>query len=117
MPQLPQTVAEHYKRRALGDLILNALKAAGKDIAHLTPHDLAPLDEFHSGQRKATARLAQLAGVFGSDNVLDVGCGIAGPSLSRKHVWLSGYRTRSDTRIRRTRDNASATHPPSDKAT
>jgi ubiquinone/menaquinone biosynthesis C-methylase UbiE len=80
MPQLPQTVAEHYKRRALGDLILNALKAAGKDIAHLTPDDLAPLDEFHSGQRKATARLAQLAGVSGSDNVLDVGCGIGGPS-------------------------------------
>jgi len=56
MSQLPPTVADHYKRRALGDLILNALNAAGKDTAHLTPDDLAPLDEFHSGQRKATAR-------------------------------------------------------------
>jgi hypothetical protein len=40
-----------------------ALKAAGKDIEHLTPDDLAPIDEFHNGQRNATIRLAQLAGV------------------------------------------------------
>jgi hypothetical protein len=52
MAQLSQTVADHYKRRALGDLILNALKAAGKDINHLTPDDLAPVNEFHSGSER-----------------------------------------------------------------
>src|SRR5262245_13944660 len=74
------TVADHYKRRALGDVILAALQAAGKDIEHLTPDDLAPVDEFHTGQRKATVRLAELVAVTGSDRVLDVGCGIGGPS-------------------------------------
>src|SRR5262249_25436530 len=43
------------------------------------PDDLAPIDEFHNGQRSATIRLARLAGVSGSEKVLDVGCGIGGP--------------------------------------
>jgi ubiquinone/menaquinone biosynthesis C-methylase UbiE len=80
MSRSPQAVAEHYKQRALGDAILAALKAAGKDVDHLTPDDLAPVDEFHSGGRNATVRLAQLAHINGSDRVLDVGCGIGGPS-------------------------------------
>jgi len=80
MSRSPQAVAEHYKQRALGDAILAALQAAGKDVDHLTPDDLAPVDEFHSGGRNATVRLAQLAHINGSDRVLDVGCGIGGPS-------------------------------------
>jgi ubiquinone/menaquinone biosynthesis C-methylase UbiE len=80
MARSPQTVADHYKRRALGDVILTALKAAGKDIEHLTPDDLAPVDEFHSGGRNATVRLAQLAQIKDGERVLDVGCGIGGPS-------------------------------------
>src|SRR2546426_4457408 len=80
MSQSAQAVADHYKKRALGDVILAALKAAGKDIERLTPDDLAPVDEFHSGGRNATVRLAQLAGINGSERVLDVGCGIGGPS-------------------------------------
>ena len=43
MSQSAQAVANHYKKRALGDVILAALKAAGKDIEHLTPDDLAPV--------------------------------------------------------------------------
>ncbi|TMJ92038.1 MAG: methyltransferase domain-containing protein [Alphaproteobacteria bacterium] len=80
MSRSPQAVAEHYKKRALDDVILAALKAAGKDIEHLTPDDLAPVDEFHSGGRNTTVRLAQLAQINGSERVLDVGCGIGGPS-------------------------------------
>ena len=58
-----RAVEDHYTRRSLGDTILSALREAGKDLEHLTPDDLAPVDEFHSGQRNATVRLAQLAGV------------------------------------------------------
>jgi ubiquinone/menaquinone biosynthesis C-methylase UbiE len=80
MSQSAQVVADHYRRRALGDVILRALKETGKDIEHLMPDDLAPVDEFHSGGRNATVRLAQLAEIDGSQRVLDVGCGIGGPS-------------------------------------
>jgi len=80
MSQSAQVVAGHYGRRALGDVILRALKESGKDVEHLTPDDLAPVDEFHSGGRNATVRLAQLAQIDASQRVLDVGCGIGGPS-------------------------------------
>ena len=80
MSQAAQVVADHYRRPALGDVILRALKETGKDVEHLTPDDLAPVDEFHSGGRNATVRLAQLAEIDGFQRVLDVGCGIGGPS-------------------------------------
>src|SRR5258708_39960955 len=73
-----RAVEDHYTRRSLGDSILSALREAGKDLEHLTPDDLAPVDEFHSGQRNATVRLAQLARVSGAEEGLDVGCGIGG---------------------------------------
>ena len=44
----------------LGATILAALKQAGKDVERLTPDDLAAVDEFHTGQRGATIRLAEL---------------------------------------------------------
>jgi SAM-dependent methyltransferase len=78
MPDNP--VETHYTRDDLGEMILAALKAAGKDIDHLTPDDLAPVDEFHGGQRAATIRLAELIGFTGAERVLDVGSGLGGPS-------------------------------------
>ena len=73
-------VEHHYTRQDLGEIILAALKQAGKDVDQLTPDDLAPVDEFHGGQRQATVRLADLLGLDGSERVLDVGSGIGGPS-------------------------------------
>ena len=80
MSYSPQAVAEHYGKRDLAQTILAALRAAGKDVARMTIDDLAPVDEFHTGGRNATARLAQLAEVKAGQRVLDVGCGIGGPS-------------------------------------
>lgn len=73
-------VETHYTRPDLGEIILAALQAAGKDLDHLTTDDLAPVDEFHGGQRPATIRLAELVGFAGTERVLDVGSGIGGPS-------------------------------------
>src|SRR5262245_6135702 len=73
-------VEQHYGRRGLGEAILAALARAGKDLDRLTTDDLAPVDEFHTGQRRATVRLAQLVKPAGSERVLDVGSGIGGPS-------------------------------------
>src|SRR5215472_19037009 len=78
---MPQNLVEtHYTSESLGETILTALRAAGKDLDHLTPDDLAPVDEFHGGQRPATVRLAELVGFTGTERVLDVGSGLGGPS-------------------------------------
>ncbi|MFQ5774257.1 MAG: class I SAM-dependent methyltransferase [Kiloniellaceae bacterium] len=74
------TVQDHYTRRDLGAAILSALREAGKDIDALTPDDLAPVDEFHIRGREATAEVAEMAGIAAEHHVLDVGCGIGGPS-------------------------------------
>lgn len=74
------TVQEHYTRSDLGSVILTALEKAGKDIEHLTPEDLAPVDEFHIRGRRATLELAQAVGVDSTKRVLDVGSGVGGTS-------------------------------------
>jgi len=75
-----RAIAEHYRRANLGAVILAALDAAGKDIDHLAPDDLAPIDELHSRGREATTDLARLLALKGDETVLDLGCGIGGPS-------------------------------------
>ena len=75
-----ETVEDHYTRGELGELILAALKNAGKDPDALTPADLAPVDEFHIRGREATMELARLVNLGPDAHVLDVGCGIGGPS-------------------------------------
>lgn len=75
-----QTVQAHYTRSDLGSAILTALEKAGKDIEHLTPEDLAPVDEFHIRGRTATLELAQAAGIDSTKRVLDVGSGVGGTS-------------------------------------
>src|SRR5712691_8197561 len=88
MPNDRQPVEDHYTRRDLGEVILTALRAAGRDLDQLTPDDLAPVDEFHGGQRPATVRLAELVAFTGTERVLDVGSGLGGPS--RYLAWRYG---------------------------
>ncbi len=83
-------VEDHYTSHDLGAVILSALQKMGKDIEHLTPDDLASVDEFHGGQRPATIRLAELLGLTGTERVLDVGSGLGGPS--RFLAWRYGVR-------------------------
>ena len=77
---IERLVAEHYARRDLGSTLLGALEAAGKDVDRLSLEDLAPVDEFHVRGRPATAELTGALGLAPGMRVLDVGCGIGGPS-------------------------------------
>jgi SAM-dependent methyltransferase len=73
-------VAGHYGKGGLLDRMLAALKQAGKDLDRLTIDDLAPIDEFHSRRRAATAELSALLAPTATDRVIDIGSGVGGPS-------------------------------------
>jgi SAM-dependent methyltransferase len=70
----------YWGREGLERAIVDALAAAGKDVVALTVDDVAPADHFHSGGKKATERLARLAGAGPGTRVLDVGGGLGGPA-------------------------------------
>jgi SAM-dependent methyltransferase len=70
----------HERESALTTAILAKLQSAGKDLTALTPHDLAPVDQFHNGGTWATRKLLALAAVPPGARVLDVGGGIGGPA-------------------------------------
>jgi cyclopropane fatty-acyl-phospholipid synthase-like methyltransferase len=55
-----------------------ALIAAGKDLDHLAPADLALLEDFHTMGRYATSQLVDLAHITSASRVLDAGSGVGG---------------------------------------
>lgn len=71
-------VAQHYGDANLMARILTGLEAAGADLNRLQPDDLAPVDEFHLGGRKATAKMVAKLSLGTDQHVLDIGCGIGG---------------------------------------
>jgi ubiquinone/menaquinone biosynthesis C-methylase UbiE len=75
-----RVVSEYWGREGLGQAILDALAAAGKNLDALTVDDLAATDQFHGGGKRATVRLASLAGLSPGMRVLDVGGGLGGPA-------------------------------------
>lgn len=77
---IEQRVARHYAQAELERKILDILAADGKDIDRLTLADLAPVDEFHTGGREATVAFAAELGFTPGMHILDIGCGIGGPS-------------------------------------
>ena len=70
----------YWGRDGIERTILDALAAAGKNTDTLTVDDLAPADQFHSGGKSATLRLARLAELRPGLRVLDVGGGLGGPA-------------------------------------
>lgn len=73
-------IQAHYDREHLTARILTALRQAGIDIDHLTPGDLAQIDQFHMGGIRTTLELLALAGIDSGARVLDAGGGIGGPA-------------------------------------
>jgi SAM-dependent methyltransferase len=70
----------YWGRQGLERTILETLAAAGKDTSTLTIEDLAAADQFHSGGKQSTGRLARQAELRPGRRVLDVGGGLGGPA-------------------------------------
>jgi SAM-dependent methyltransferase len=84
-------IETQYSTGASRQAIEQALVAAGKDLDHLQPEDLALLEDFHTMGRIATAQLADLVEITPDHEVLDAGSGIGGTARylaerSRCHV-------------------------------
>jgi SAM-dependent methyltransferase len=71
-------VRGQYSTGLSRDNIEQALVAAGKDVDHLQPADLALLEDFHTMGRIATSQLVDLIGITRDTTVLDAGSGIGG---------------------------------------
>jgi sarcosine/dimethylglycine N-methyltransferase len=71
-------IETQYSTGASRQTIEQALVAAGRDLDHLRPEDIALLEDFHTMGRIATAQLVDLVAIGERDNVIDAGSGIGG---------------------------------------
>jgi MPBQ/MSBQ methyltransferase len=80
-------VEQHYSLDDIEQTILQALEKAGKDLDQLTLDDLAQVDEFHIRGPEATREMAEEIGIDAKMQVLDVGCGLGGPSRRLASIY------------------------------
>lgn len=75
-----EAVADHYGSEGLIARIEEQLRALGADPARPRLEDLAAVDEFHTGGRAATMKVAGLLGDLTGRKVIDLGSGLGGPA-------------------------------------
>ncbi len=81
----------HYSAHNIEERILAAIRASGVNPEQrLTPEALGALDHFHTGGRRATIELLEMAKIRKRDRVLDLGAGLTGPA--RMLVCMAGCR-------------------------
>lgn len=78
LASVTDTVDTQYATGVSQQNIERALIAAGVDLAHLQPADLAPLEDFHTMGRIATHQLVDLVHLTRDHRVLDAGSGVGG---------------------------------------
>lgn len=79
-PATDPRVESHYGKPAIATSILTALREEGKDPDNLRLQDVRGLGEMHVRGHEATRELAMQLGLTHEMHVLDVGCGVGGPS-------------------------------------
>lgn len=73
------TLDLHYSAKCIEDRLLAGIRAAGLNPEQrLSPAELGPLDQFHTGGMQASFELIAAAGLRNTDRVLDIGAGLAG---------------------------------------
>ena len=71
-------VSRHYTQGSLIETIRAGIVALGKAPDTITVDDLAPVDEFHIGGRRASEEFLDQLAFSAQMHVLDVGCGLGG---------------------------------------
>jgi SAM-dependent methyltransferase len=71
-------VSKHYTHGGLTEAIRAGLASLGKSLSTVTVDDLAPVDEFHIGGRRASEDFLDQLGFNAQTHILDVGCGLGG---------------------------------------
>jgi len=71
-------VSKHYTHGGLIEAIRAGVVSLGKTAGNVTVDDLAPVDEFHIGGRRASEEFLDQLGFSAQMHVLDVGCGLGG---------------------------------------
>lgn len=92
-------VRRHYRGDNLEAVVMDALRAAGVDIAALRIEDLAGLDQLHAGFGPATEHLLDSLALTPGTTLLDVGCGVGGPArlaAARNGCRVTGIDLSSD---------------------
>ncbi|MDE3214174.1 MAG: class I SAM-dependent methyltransferase [Bacteroidota bacterium] len=79
MEDLNQRIERHYLKEGLYEDIVERLKDLGVDLENVKRSDLAAVDEFHVRGAAVSRELARSIDLHGLD-ILDVGCGVGGPS-------------------------------------
>ena len=79
MGALHTLIENHYHTPGLLEDILKRLGEQEVDMDHVYRGHIAGVDEFHVRGAEVSRELANEAGLLGS-TVLDVGCGLGGPS-------------------------------------
>jgi SAM-dependent methyltransferase len=79
VPELSD-VSKHYAHGDLIEAIRSGLTLQGKSMDTVTIDDLAPVDEFHIGGRRASEDFLDQLAFNAQTKVLDVGCGLGGPA-------------------------------------
>jgi SAM-dependent methyltransferase len=73
-------VSQHYEPSDLVARLKVALATMGLDVVRPRVEDLAALDQFHSRGLDATVELAQALELDAQTQIIDIGCGMGGPS-------------------------------------
>lgn len=71
-------VSRHYTHGGLTEAIRSGLASLGKSPSSVTVDDLAPVDEFHIGGRRASEDFIDQLAFDARTHVLDIGCGLGG---------------------------------------
>ena len=74
------SIADHWGRSGLYDVIVSALKKISKPLEGLTVEDLAPVDHYHARGFAATVELADRLPILSGQRIVDIGSGLGGPA-------------------------------------